>query len=677
MGDVNTPAKVASSQESALSVALSLLKNALEAAVDDAKGANANASVIAETVRAVLAPIEEAEKAEKEEANAKPARATHVISKRRRSSVINQPAPPPTKAAEEPLTTTKEGAAEHEFRQLSLEEFTELVSQREGHDAEHCKKLFASFDEDKSGTVDELEYLQFSLVQALSETHSRMIDLFKAWDENNDGSINAQEFAQAVHVLGYEVPASVSSAIFKKFDTDKTGSLQYAELAALCDKNKGDNLTRARLMAGPEQADHSRGGKLEAKNVNKNFVVARVHALPDVKLDASNGVSVAEQLGTLLTLNSTTVIDLFRDWDADGNGGVDIKEFRKAIKGLGYSAPKKDIDALYAELNPDGDRFIEYEELNKKLKKFMYKSHSEKTAVDCKPTGKSVKLTDDDVGKKLSLKDFTKLVQEREGYSDEHCAKIFTAFDSDNSGTVDMCEYLEYSLIEALNHTQDRVTDLFKSWDEDNSGSISEDEFALAIASLEFDVPKKVCKAVFRKFDKDKGGSLAYKELKELLDKNKGDDATRANLMAGPEQKDTSRTGKLEAKNVNTNFVCARVHALPPMTKIESQSGVSVEEQLAMLLSLHHKTIIDLFRDWDVDGNGGVDKREFRKAMKSLGYDAPRKEVDSLFDKLEGDKSGFLEYEELNKALRKFLAEANKMQAHPPDGSKPEKGPRG
>ena len=63
--------------------------------------------------------------------------------------------------------------------------------------------------------------------------------------------------------------------------------------------------------------------------------------------------------------------------------------------------------------------------------------------------------------------------------------------------------------------------------------------------------------------------------------------------------------------------------------------------------------------------------------MKSLGYDAPRKEVDSLFDKLEGDKSGFLEYEELNKALRKFLAEANKMQAHPPDGSKPEKGPRG
>ena len=37
-------------------------------------------------------------------------------------------------------------------------------------------------------------------------------------------------------------------------------------------------------------------------------------------------------------------------------------------------------------------------------------------------------------------------------------------------------------------------------------------------------------------------------------------------------------------------------------------------------------------QEWDEDGDGTVDRKEFRKAMRLMGLEVPRKEVDGLFD---------------------------------------------
>ena len=87
--------------------------------------------------------------------------------------------------------------------------------------------------------------------------------------------------------------------------------------------------------------------------------------------------------------------------------------------------------------------------------------------------------------------------------------------------------------------------------------------------------------------------------------------------------------------------------------------------------------VIDLFRDWDDDGDGmvsqkeftltvtlaraltltpapdtdpnanQVSKKEFRKAMTALGLSAPRKDVDGLFDTFDPDGGGSIDYKEL------------------------------
>jgi hypothetical protein len=117
-----------------------------------------------------------------------------------------------------------------------------------------------------------------------------------------------------------------------------------------------------------------------------------------------------------------------------------------------------------------------------------------------------------------------------------------------------------------------------------------------------------------------------------------------------PLRRDTSRGAKISAKNINANYVVARTAALPPMVKLV-HGETSIQDQLKAILSEHKVRLIDLFREWDEDGNGGLDKKEMRHALATLGYDAPRAEVDAFFDSIDVDTDGWIEFDELKRAL--------------------------
>jgi hypothetical protein len=78
-----------------------------------------------------------------------------------------------------------------------------------------------------------------------------------------------------------------------------------------------------------------------------------------------------------------------------------------------------------------------------------------------------------------------------------------------------------------------------------------------------------------------------------------------------------------------------------------------IQGQLRAHLASNHGKVLDLFRRWDVDGDGTVRKVEMRRAVASLGIEAPPSAIDALFDSFDRDAGGGIEYKELCRVLRR------------------------
>ena len=75
-------------------------------------------------------------------------------------------------------------------------------------------------------------------------------------------------------------------------------------------------------------------------------------------------------------------------------------------------------------------------------------------------------------------------------------------------------------------------------------------------------------------------------------------------------------------------------------------------QQLAKILKKDGARVMDLFRSWDADSSGKVDRQEFRKAIVKLGLTGvERDDVDDLFDEWAGG-DGSIDFKELASLLR-------------------------
>ena len=84
-----------------------------------------------------------------------------------------------------------------------------------------------------------------------------------------------------------------------------------------------------------------------------------------------------------------------------------------------------------------------------------------------------------------------------------------------------------------------------------------------------------------------------------------------------------------------------------------SDAAVALVDELRLSLATQSARVIDLFREWDEDGDGTVSKKEFRKAIPLIVQDVPKAAVDQLFDDWDPDKSGMISLAELIKKLRR------------------------
>jgi len=210
--------------------------------------------------------------------------------------------------------------------------------------------------------------------------------------------------------------------------------------------------------------------KKEIAALSKDLIALRAKlrpkSPPKPSLALSGNGTMPEQITEALKSQATTVMNLFRSWDRDGDGEISRAEFHKAIPALGIEAPREYVEELFQMWDYDGGGSLAYKELKRLL------------SGQAPPKQKKAEL-------KLSGK-----------------------------GPI------SEQLAEALRSQATRVLDLFRSWDRDGDGEISNAEFHKAIPALGLTAPREDVEVLFKLWDVDGGGSLNYKELRKILSHN-------------------------------------------------------------------------------------------------------------------------------------------------------------
>lgn len=238
------------------------------------------------------------------------------------------------------------------------------------------------------------------------------------------------------------------------------------------------------------------------------------------------------------------------------------------------------------------------------------------------------------------------MVRERElgVHSEPQLEYRYKELDPSGLGYVTVAEYVICSLRDAFSRSGLRSLDVFMAFDEDGSGDISVEEFRKTLRSWGFKVSRAALEMAFAKLDfVDKSGDISYLEFHRVL-------RSRPALPENPKARElaiqakqprayrrgTELEGKLEIQAANLEW---------------SEDPRKLVAQLREVLSEHLARILDLMRTWDEDNSGTVDKKEWRKALRSLGIQLKRDVLDNLFDQLDADRSGELDYHELHKHL--------------------------
>ena len=97
-----------------------------------------------------------------------------------------------------------------------------------------------------------------------------------------------------------------------------------------------------------------------------------------------------------------------------------------------------------------------------------------------------------------------------------------------------------------------------------------------------------------------------------------------------------------------------------------SPAAAAVAGQVKAALAKNLNRVIDTFREFDTDKSFAISKREFYMACREgLRVDGPRAAFNELFDIIDTDMSGEIDYRELNKVLRRRVWDPSHKQLLP------------
>jgi len=218
-----------------------------------------------------------------------------------------------------------------------------------------------------------------------------------------------------------------------------------------------------------------------------------------------------------------------------------------------------------------------------------------------------------------------------------------------------------------------KIQDLVRDWDKNGDGDINKIEFRQCVTgkdkkSLGLVADNKEIDAFFSLMDADGGGSLELSELKpalkKLQDRSAKADQDAANLKASAASLRERAAGVIKLAET-TEEVEAEEKRLS-----SAVADMRVDAKIGALILKRNLKVGELVKKWDKDGDGTVTSKEFVANMLEMGVEVAPAELQKLFEKLDADKGGSLDLNEVKKTFQTLQNEAYSAQTDLKDRTK-------
>ena len=101
----------------------------------------------------------------------------------------------------------------------------------------------------------------------------------------------------------------------------------------------------------------------------------------------------------------------------------------------------------------------------------------------------------------------------------------------------------------------------------------------------------------------------------------------------------------------------------PQRAMLRQANPGMLPRRLASVLSQNHARVLDLFRVADKNLDGEITRPELAKLLRSLGIEFSQAELAHLFDTLDPDGSGGIDFRELQRALRNAASDTRLLRS--------------
>ncbi|KAL1526364.1 hypothetical protein AB1Y20_015078 [Prymnesium parvum] len=186
----------------------------------------------------------------------------------------------------------------------------------------------------------------------------KVLEAFEYWAANRDKQISRDEFRRTLKTSARDLDLRCSKAdidsLFDSLDVSGTGTIEFVDLK--------------RMMLQEQQLTRSLRERGVTKYALRNGLQHSTSAPSKRHLQLGTHPALAEELRLSLTANAARAVDLFKKWDADGDGAITRSEFHRAIPMLGIVAPPREIDRIFDEFDLDGSGDISSAELHHALR---------------------------------------------------------------------------------------------------------------------------------------------------------------------------------------------------------------------------------------------------------------------------------------------------------------------